>query len=310
MRYLVTGGAGFIGSHLADALLAAQHDVIILDDLSSGHRTNLPAAAEFIQGDCGDPAILASLIGRVDGVFHLAAIASVPRSQAEWLACTRTNLLATVALLEAIAKRHAPIPFVYASSAAVYGNPDIAVITEDTPKSPLSPYGADKYACELHAAAARIIFNIPTLGLRFFNVFGSRQDPSSAYSGVISIFMNRLAQSQPITIFGDGQQTRDFIHVFDVIAHLLAAMQRLEQHGSPEQPALNVCSGTAVNLLNLAQEIASLCNIEAVIHHAESRSGDIRHSLGNPALATLLLGVQSRMSLRDGLAEIRSQNNT
>ncbi len=307
-HYLITGGAGFIGSHLADALLAAGHQVTIIDNLSTGTRANLPANAAFIEGDCGNPSLIAPLVHTVDGVFHLAAIASVQRSQEDWLATSRTNSLAAIALLEAIARRDSVIPFVYASSAAVYGNPDVPLVSEDTPTRPLTPYGADKCACELHAGAARHVFGIPTLGMRFFNVYGPRQDPHSPYSGVISIFMDRLRHGAPIAIYGDGEQTRDFIYVGDVVTHLLAAMALLHQR-TPDQPVLNVCSGHSVSINTLVATMVALLGSSSSVLHQDARAGDIRHSLGNPSQASGLLQQRANVSLSEGLQMLMNEMN-
>lgn len=304
IHYLVTGGAGFIGSHLCEALLAAGHHVCVVDDLSTGRRENLPEAAELIVGDAGDDATIRPLIAQADGVFHLAAVASVERSRQAWRATHLANQTATITVLEAIARRAGGvIPLVYASSAAIYGDPpaDALPLREDTPAHPLTPYGADKLGSELHARVAREGGGIPTLGLRFFNVFGPRQDPSSPYSGVISIFCERLAKGAPITLFGDGEQTRDFIYVRDVVAHLMAAMQQLECGAMPEQAVLNVCTGQAVSVRQLAGTIARLCGAALQVNEAPARAGDIRHSLGSPERARQCLGVQAAVPLDDGL---------
>ncbi|MGH7209981.1 MAG: NAD-dependent epimerase/dehydratase family protein, partial [Acetobacteraceae bacterium] len=212
-RYLVTGGCGFIGSHLCDALLAHGHAVRVLDDLSTGRRENLPPAAELIVGDVGDAALAAHALDGVSGCFHLAAIASIERGVQDWPGTHRVNLSATVGLLDAIRRLPAPVAFVCASSAAVYGDCDRLPLDEDAPARPLSAYGADKLGCELHARVAAHVFAVPTVGLRFFNVYGPRQDPRSPYSGVISIFCDRLRRGAPIDLFGDGEQTRDFVFV-------------------------------------------------------------------------------------------------
>lgn len=305
MHYLITGGAGFIGSHLCDALLAAGHDVTVLDDLSTGHRSNLPKQAKLVIGDCGDSVVMKPLIETVDGVFHLAAIASVEKSRKQWRKTSLVNQTATVALLEAISKREAGvIPFVYASSAAIYGDPPASAlpIKETTPAVPLTPYGADKYGCELHGRVARHVFGIPTLGLRFFNVYGPRQDPSSPYSGVISIFCDRIGKGQGITIFGDGSQTRDFIYVSDVVAHLIAACKQLEGGNAEHLPvALNVCTGKATSVQQLAEAIAVACKKPLEKTHEASRTGDILQSVGDPAEAVKYLRVKAEVDMAHGL---------
>jgi len=219
---LVTGGCGFIGSHLVAALLARGDRVRVLDDLSTGRRENLAPGAELSEGDVADPAAVRAAMAGAAVCFHLAAIASVERGMTEWLTTHRANLSGTIAVFDA-ARAAGRIPVVYASSAAVYGEQERLPIAEDAPTLPLSAYGADKLGCELHARVAGHVHGVPTMGLRFFNVFGARQDPGSPYSGVISIFCDRMSRGEGVTIHGDGGQTRDFIHVSDVVRGLVAA---------------------------------------------------------------------------------------
>jgi UDP-glucose 4-epimerase len=296
-HYLVTGGCGFIGSHLCAALIARGDRVRVLDDLSTGSRANLAPGAELMVGDVSDPATVATAMQGVDRCFHLAAIASVERGVREWLLTHRVNLSGTIAVFDA-ARAANKIPVVYASSAAVYGEQETLPIAEDAPKTPLSAYGADKLGCEQHAKVAGHVHGVPSMGLRFFNVFGARQDPKSPYSGVISIFCDRLSARQPVKIFGDGSQTRDFIHVADVVAGLLAAMQV----ASPQAPVLNLCTGQATSVLELARLIATLSNAPHAPEHLPPRSGEIRHSLGDPARARAMLGLGAPTPLREGLA--------
>jgi len=305
-HYLVTGGAGFIGSHLCDTLLATGHRVTVVDDLSTGRREQVSPDATLVVGDCQDHAIIGPIMDQVDGVYHLAAIASVQKSAQEWLKTSQTNQMATVALLEAISKRQSAIPFVYASSAAVYGDPvteGLPISELTTPTVPLTPYGADKLGSEHHASVARGLFGIPTLGLRFFNVYGPRQDPASPYSGVISIFISRISQGQPITIFGDGEQTRDFVYVMDVVAHLMAAMHVLDSDMMPEPVALNVCTGRSTSVQQLAEVIAQICEKSLTIQQQAPRAGDIRHSLGNAFLAANYLNISAGTMLDKGLKQ-------
>ena len=330
--YLVTGGAGFIGSHLCDALVRDGHAVRVLDDLSTGRRENLPPGVELIEGDIADPAAMEAAVTDVDGCFHLAAIASVARGVDDWLGTHRANLTGTITLFDAMRRQKRPAPVIYASSAAVYGDCADMPITEAATKRPLSAYGADKYGCELHALVASHVHRVPTLGLRFFNVYGPRQDPRSPYSGVISIFCERLRRGAPVEVFGDGLQTRDFIAVADVVVALRAGMTRLspgvapgvapdtsiypatpEFPGAPSFPvasvfpeasAFNVCTGIPTSIVELAHTIAKLAGRPAEIRHAPPRAGEIRHSVGSPALARQALGLAQPAALTDGLRRV------
>ncbi|MEM8987490.1 MAG: NAD-dependent epimerase/dehydratase family protein [Pseudomonadota bacterium] len=305
-RYLVTGGAGFIGSHLVEALVSAGHDVVVLDDLSTGKRENVPGAVDLIVGDVADKAAVADALRGADGCFHLAAVSSVQASVDDWTRTHAANLSGAVAVFDA-AKRFGalrddgrPLPVVYASSAAVYGDNLNVPLNEGEAPQPLSAYAADKYGCELHAAVGRRLFNAPFVGLRFFNVYGPRQDPSSPYSGVISIFVNKIAAGEEVTIFGDGGQTRDFIYVGDVVAALNGAMARAGDPATP--PVVNVCRGAEVSVKALAETLGRICEKTPAIRHADARPGDIRASVGDPARLNDALGVVAQMSFEDGLA--------
>ncbi|MFC7474279.1 NAD-dependent epimerase/dehydratase family protein [Dankookia sp. GCM10030260] len=296
--YVVTGGAGFIGSHLADALLAGGHQVRVVDDLSTGHRRNLDARAELIVGDVADAALMGQVLAGAAGVFHLAAIASVARSNEDWLGTHRANQTGTVTVLDA-ARQAGRIPVVYASSAAIYGDQGDGAIDEGAVPAPNTAYGADKLGSELHARVAFTVHRVPTMGFRFFNVFGPRQDPASPYSGVISIFAARIGAGQALTLHGDGLQTRDFVYVEDVVRHLMAGMEVL--HAAPQATVFNVCTGRATSVLELAQTLARLDGRPLAITFGPARAGDIRASLGNPAAATAVLGVRAKTSLEMGL---------
>jgi UDP-glucose 4-epimerase len=297
--YLVTGGAGFIGSHLVEALLARGDRVRVLDDLSTGKRENLGSAAELIVGDVADAACVAGAMRSVDGCFHLAAVASVELGNRDWLGSHRTNLTGAITIFDA-ARRAQPdrtVPVVYASSAAVYGDTPDLPLAETAATRPLSAYGADKLGCELHARVAAQVHGVRTAGCRFFNVYGPRQDPGSPYSGVISIFFNRIGKGQGITIFGDGGQTRDFIYVADVVQALLKAMGQ----ESPGSRVFNVCTGKTTTLLELAAAIGRVFGQTPAIAFADARAGDIRESLGNPAMTRDVLGFSANLSIEVGL---------
>lgn len=293
--YLVTGGCGFIGSHLAEALVAAGHRVRILDDLSTGRVENAPPDAELILADVADAAPVARVVQGVDGCFHLAAVASVQRSNEAWLETHRVNAGGTVCVLEAA--RAEQVPVVFASSAAVYGHQTASRALENSPPAPLTAYGADKLASEHHARVASLVHGVPTLGLRFFNVYGPGQDPSSPYSGVISLFVRRVLEGAQLEIYGDGQQVRDFVFVQDVVRFLLAGMAAVAR----EPRVFNVCTGIATSIGDLAATIAHLCNGNAPIRFHPPRAGDIRRSLGSAELAATELGVRAQVSLQAGL---------
>ncbi len=299
-RFLVTGGCGFIGSHLCDTLLARGHRVRVLDDLSTGSLGNLAPGAELVQADICDPAAMAHGLDGADGVFHLAAVASVDRGLHEWRETHRVNLGGTIAVFDGIRRLPVPMKVVYASSAAVYGESRALPISETAEKRPVSAYGADKLGSELHAFVATRVHGIPTTGLRFFNVYGPRQDPRSPYSGVISIFVDRLLSGQPVTIFGDGQQTRDFVFVTDVVSALLRAME--SEHGSAS--VLNICSERSVSIRELVDLIAELTGVRADIKMAPPRRGEIRHSVGSAAAARKAIGMPEPTTLRAGLLEL------
>jgi UDP-glucose 4-epimerase len=226
--YVVTGGAGFIGSHLVDALIARGDRVRVVDDLSTGRRENLDPRAELVLGDVANARLMRDVMRNVAGCFHLAAVASVVRSTEDWIGTNRTNLGGTVSVLAA-AREAGRIPVVYASSAAVYGDQGERRLHEALAPEPLSAYGADKLGSEQHARVAFRVHGVPTLGLRFFNVYGPRQEPCSLYSGVISIFAERVLGRRVVTVNGDGTQTRDFVFVDDVVDHLLLARERLHR---------------------------------------------------------------------------------
>ncbi len=298
MHYLVTGGAGFIGSHLCHALLSCDHSVTIVDDLSTGKRANIPPRARFIKGDICDKKLMEALFEDIDGCFHLAAIASVARSNEEWLYTHQVNLSATIGLFEA-AKSH-KTPVVYASSAAVYGEGHVPAFHEQLPPRPLSAYGADKLGCELHGRVAAHVHGVPNAAMRFFNVYGPRQDPSSPYSGVISIFAKRILSGQPFTVFGDGEQSRDFIYVLDVVDALQRAMVALEEKCFSHD-VFNVCTGLPTTINAMAKMIGEITHREYRCAYGDARTGDLRYSLGDPTHAYEKIGFKAQVPLNDGM---------
>ena len=297
-RVLVTGGAGFIGRALTARLVRGGADVTVLDDLSTGDARRLDPAARLIEGSVTDAGQVAEAVAGADAVFHLAAIASVAKCNEDIAASHRVNLGGFVNILEAAAARKVRPALVYASSAAVYGdNPD-APLKESALTRPLSPYGADKLGCELHAAAAATVHGVRSTGLRFFNVYGPGQDPGSPYSGVISRFHKAATQGEGVTVFGDGLQTRDFVFVGDVVDALLAAATQREGEACE---VVNVCTGRETTILDLAGHLAGLTGRPVPVTHAPARAGDIRRSSGDPARLETRLGLVPSTDLAAGL---------
>ncbi len=303
---LVTGGCGFIGTHLCHALVNAGQRVRVLDDLSTGRAGGIPEAAELIVGDVADPVAVGEAMAGVDGIVHLAAIASVARCNDDWVASHRTNLTGTLTIMAAArAAAPVPLPVVWASSAAIYGAARALPIGERTAPAPLSPYGADKLGGELHGAAAADLFGIANTALRFFNVYGPGQDPHSPYSGVISIFADRLSRGEGIRIDGDGGQTRDFVYVGDVVRALDTALDRLMRRRRLRREAafdaVNVCTGRPVTIAVLAETLRALTGSRGSIAYGAPRPGDIRDSVGDASRMHRLLGLRAETRLEDGL---------
>jgi UDP-glucose 4-epimerase len=296
-RYLVTGGAGFIGSHLVHHLMALSHRVRVLDDLSTGRVENLPRHADLLVANACDPDAMMAAARGCDGIFHLAAVASVTRSVEDWVGTHRINQTATVAVLDA-ARQHGNLPVVFASSAAIYG--DQCPANENMKPEPRSAYGADKAGSELHLQAGWWSFSLPSAAMRFFNVFGPRQDPHSPYSGVISAFLSRALEGLPLIVHGTGLQSRDFIFVGDVVRFLHAAMERL--HERPMHFACNVCTGETTTVQQLAEKAANISGRRVRMDQGAGRTGDIRQSRGDPRTATALTGIKAETALDDGLA--------
>jgi UDP-glucose 4-epimerase len=275
-KALVTGGAGFIGSHLAHALVEQGCAVTVLDDLSTGHIENLSGILDkitFIEGDIMDDAMLSRALTECDVVFHQAAIVSVTQTVENPVSSTMVNDLGTLKVLEA-ARLNKVRRVVLASSSAVYGNDPQLPKIETMAPNPLSPYAVQKLTNEHYAVLYHGLFGLETVCLRYFNVFGPRQDPSSPYSGVISIFMLRAVHGQPPIIYGDGHQTRDFIYVQDVVrANLLAATN----DRAPGQ-VFNVGTARSISINTLWERIAELAGIDVLPEHAAAREGEVTHS--------------------------------
>lgn len=302
-KVLVTGGAGFIGSHTVDRLLETGISVRVLDNLSSGHRANLPARherLEFVEGDITDAGVVDAAMTGVSHCLHLAAQVSVVASLEDPGDSAMQNVVGFVNVLHA-AKLHDIQRLVYASSAAVYGKPDALPLGEDAARQQLSPYGLEKRIDEDYADLYARLYGISALGLRYFNVFGPRQDPASPYSGVIALFTDRIAGGKPLVVYGDGKQTRDFIYVGDVALANVAALQ-----GS-STGACNIGTGQQVTLLELIEILSKLAGRTCPVEFAPPRDGDIRHSLAAIDKMKSELGVSAETTLEAGLATLVSR---
>jgi UDP-glucose 4-epimerase len=304
--HLVTGGAGFIGSHLVRALVARGDRARVLDDLSTGRLANLDglergapgsgAAIEVLEGDITDPAAVGAACRGVEGVFHEAAFVSVPQSLVQPERCYAVNVTGTLRLLEAVRKERVR-KLVFASSSAAYGESETLPKTEDMTPAPVSPYAASKVAGEHLLAAWARCFGLPTVALRYFNVFGPFQRDDSPYTGVIALFAAALLEGRPPTIFGDGGQTRDFTYVQNVVAANLAALDRDLEPGA----VINVGAGERVSVAELYAAMGELVGSRVAPILAPPRPGDVRHSLASIERARALLEYEPRVGWRAGL---------
>ncbi|UFH48969.1 NAD-dependent epimerase/dehydratase family protein [Pseudomonas sp. KNUC1026] len=303
---LITGGAGFIGSHLADALLAAGYPVRVLDDLSTGKRSNLPLAnpaLELVVADVADAQAVAAAAQGCRAVVHLAAVASVQASVDDPVKTHQSNFIGTLNLCEAM--RLAGIRRVlFASSAAVYGNNgEGAEVLESTPKAPLTPYASDKLASEQYLEFYQRQHGLEPVIFRFFNIYGPRQDPSSPYSGVISIFAQRALAGVPISVFGDGEQTRDFFYVEDLVKLLVQALESEQV----EEGAVNVGLNEATSLNGLLAALGEVVGAMPAISYQPARAGDIRHSRANNQRLLERFDVAAPTPLVEGLRKLLAE---
>ena len=302
---LVTGGGGFIGSHITERLLSEGSDVRVVDDFSTGRRENLEFEAlpgwgrlEVLPGDITDMEMVKRAVKDVVCVFHQAAIPSVPRSVADPGASNEANVTGTLNLL--IAGRDAGVKrFVYASSSSVYGESPTLPKVETMPPDPLSPYAISKLAGELYAKAFHRLYGFPTIGLRYFNVFGPRQDPASEYAAVVPRFITAVARGKSPVIFGDGEQTRDFTYISNAVDANLAASRCSE---AAFGGSYNIACGRRVSLLELVAMIGKNLGVEPKPTHAAPRAGDVKHSLADISAAKEKLGYDPSVSLEEGLA--------
>jgi UDP-glucose 4-epimerase len=299
-RYLVTGGAGFIGSHIVRALLEQGDFVRVLDNFSTGKPENLAGLdVDLITGDIRDPAVVAKAMAGIDRVFHEAAFVSVPQSMEDPLTCFEINQRGTEIVLEA-ARKAGVGRVVLASSAAVYGDSEALPLNEDTLLYPMSPYAVSKRVDELYAALYTRSFGLEVVALRYFNVFGPRQRPDSMYAAAVPIFTRRLIDGKSITIYGDGGQTRDLVFVGDIVRANLVASEHPDAPGN----VFNVCTGTEIRVIDLVETLMDLFPSAPAPQFAPARSGDIYRSVGNPARAREMLGYMPETTLGNGLKAV------
>lgn len=299
-RTLVTGGAGFIGSHLVRGLLDAGHEVTVLDDLSSGFRDNLAdieGRIRFIQGSVLDDDSLEQSAQGARCIFHLAAVASVPQSVRDPIGTHRVNSEGTLRVLQEALKNESRV--ILSSSSAVYGDGPELPKRETTPIEPTSPYAVQKLNSEDYLQMEQRLHGLEGFALRYFNVFGPRQNPESEYAAVIPKFIARALRGEAVTIFGDGKQTRDFIYVKDVVRANLLAMEAQDADGT----ALNIGSGMVTDLNELARMVFSAVGGAEKVIHAPEREGDIKHSSCEAKLAKKRLGFEAQTTMAEGLME-------
>lgn len=299
MNILVTGGAGFIGSHSVEALLADGAQVCVLDNFSTGKNSNLPKhpGLRVVSGDIRETSDVKQAMRGITHVLHLAAQVSVPASVADPVGSSQHNIRGFMNVLDA-ARQAGVQRFVYASSAAVYGAPEQLPLDENSPVAPLSPYGLEKSINDQYAALYRQLYQLSTLGLRYFNVYGPRQDPSSPYAGVISRFASAISEGMPLRVFGDGGQTRDFIFVKDVAQLNLRALK------SEAEGVCNIATGHSVTLLELIETLARCAERTPQINFAPPATGDIRHSSALPSKMIEQLDPPVLTPLADGLTQL------
>jgi nucleoside-diphosphate-sugar epimerase len=299
-NYLVTGGAGFIGSHLTEELVRRGETVRVVDNLSTGKRLNLAhvPGVEFIEGDLVDLDVARHAVQGIDYVLHQAAIPSVPRSVQDPISSNRANIDGSLNSL--VAARDAGVKrLVYAGSSSAYGNAPTLPKVETMGTAPLSPYALQKLVAEQYCQMFTRLYGLPTVTIRYFNVFGPRQDPSSAYSGVISVFISALCDGRRPTIYGDGEHTRDFTYVANVVDGVLRACTADNASGE----VINVATGGRISLNTLFQSIRELVGARAEPIYADPRAGDVKDSQADISKAHRILGYQPSVSFEEGLAK-------
>ena len=297
-NYLVTGGAGFIGSHISEALLQRGHHVRVVDNFATGYQHNLRQGVEFVNGDLSDAAVAAGAVDGMDYVVHQAAIPSVPRSVDQPVESHRANVDATLNLL--MASRDAGVKrLVFAGSSSVYGDTAVLPKTEAMPTNPLSPYALQKLMGEMYGQMFTRLYGLETVTTRYFNVFGPRQDPSSPYSGVISLFIKALHEKKQPVIYGDGGQTRDFTYVANVVDGVIRAVETPGVGGH----VFNVATNSRISLNQLLDTLKKIFGSDVQPIYREARAGDVRDSQADITKAAQMLGYKPIVGLEDGLRE-------
>ena len=297
-NYLVTGGAGFIASHISEALVSRGHRVRVVDDFSTGYERNIREGVEFVKGDLADPAVATSAVQGMEYVLHQAAIPSVPRSVDRPAESHRANVDALLNLL--IASRDAGVKrLVFAGSSSVYGDTEVLPKTETMATNPLSPYALQKLMGEMYGQMFTRLYGFETVTTRYFNVFGPRQDPGSPYSGVISLFIKALHEGTRPVIYGDGEQTRDFTYVTNVVDGVLRAAETPGVSGH----VFNVATSSRISLNQLLETLKKIfgSNVEPI--YKDARTGDVRDSQADISKAEKMLGYKPIVGLEDGLRE-------
>jgi nucleoside-diphosphate-sugar epimerase len=298
-RYLITGGAGFIGSHLVKHVLRAGGIVRIVDNLSTGSAERLNQIRDSVQlvtGDLADESVAAEAVKGIDYVLHQAAVPSVQRSISDPVGTSRSNVTATLNLLEN-SRKAGVRRFVYAASSSAYGDTEVLPKNEEMPANPLSPYALQKWVGERYCKLYHELYGLETVSLRYFNVFGPGQDPYSEYSAVIPRFTTKLLAKEPITVYGDGEQSRDFTHIDNVIdANLLALCAR----NAPGE-VCNIGCGQRVSLNELIRILEKLLGVRAQVTYAAAKPGDVRHSLADITKAMRVLGYVPKTEIEEGL---------
>ena len=298
-QFLVTGGAGFIGSHIVRRLLADGGRVRVIDNLATGKRErlrDLEGAIEFIEGDLADPSMCENALSGIDCVLHQAAVPSVQRSVKNPIETNKANVTSTLNLLEG-SRKHGVRRFVYASSSSAYGDTPVLPKREDMPPNPLSPYALQKFVGERYCQLYFRLYGLEAVSLRYFNVFGPSQDPYSEYSAVIPKFATRLQRGESIVVYGDGEQSRDFTYVDNVVEANILALRAPRAAGS----VINVGCGERITLNRLIKILEEILEVQAAVDYQPARPGDVRDSLADISLAQDLLGYQPKVALAEKL---------